>query len=204
MPCFAADDVHRITEQGNPTKNTADSRFHGESPNAARRQIRLCRNQPVFLLSLAFGMVVMDSDVFTADMHERVQAARRRHDEAAAARYSEGLPQREAAKRPTGQGVSLPDTETQLQARAEHLISGDALPMETVMSLAAQEKPGRRLLERIIGASKDLQAVNFLSRGSRAAATAGRVPPRPWAASRCSTTAGCCRWERRFSPPRIC
>ncbi|MFE9647743.1 trypsin-like serine peptidase [Streptomyces sp. NPDC006365] len=117
----------------------------------------------------------MDSDVFTADVHERVQAARRRHDEAASARYSEALPQREAAERLTGQGVSLPDTEIQLQARAEHLISGGALPMETVMSLAAQEKPGRRLLERIIGASKDLQAVNFLSRGSRAAATVGRV-----------------------------
>ncbi|MFI6334961.1 trypsin-like peptidase domain-containing protein [Streptomyces sp. NPDC050535] len=117
----------------------------------------------------------MDTQVLTADTYERVLAARRHQYEAAAERYVAALPQREAVERRTGRGMSLPDTESQLQARAEHLISGGALPMETVMSLASQEKPGRRLLERIIGASKDLQAVNFLSRGSRAAATVGRV-----------------------------
>lgn len=117
----------------------------------------------------------MDTHGFNEDMYERVQAARQQHDDAAADRYTDALPQREEVERLAGQGVSLPDTEPQLQARAEHLISGGALPMETVMSLVSQEGPGRRLLERIIGASKDLQAVNFLSRGSRAAATVGRI-----------------------------
>ncbi|MFC9843394.1 trypsin-like serine peptidase [Streptomyces sp. NPDC127595] len=117
----------------------------------------------------------MDNHDFTTDMYERVQDARRRHDEAAAERFGAALPERAAAEELSGQGASLPDSESQLQARAEHLISGGALPMETVMSLVSEELPGRRLLERIIGASKDLQAVNFLSRGSRAAATVGRI-----------------------------
>jgi len=116
-----------------------------------------------------------DSYVFADDLRQRVSDGRRLHDEAAAARYTDALPQREEVERLKQQGSPLPDTETQLEARAEHLIRGGVLPMRTVMSLAGQEEPGRRLLERIIGASKDLQAVNFLSRGSRAAATVCRV-----------------------------
>jgi endonuclease G, mitochondrial len=65
----------------------------------------------------------------------------------------------------------------QVEARVRRLARVGHLPPEALLTaVAAGDAVDRTvLLERIIDASNDLQAVNFLSRGARAARTVGRI-----------------------------
>jgi endonuclease G len=111
------------------------------------------------------------------DIPEHVQEAAERQTRAAADRYDQTSDDRVAnIKQLDAEGVAVHDTEEQLEARATRLVRQGEVPVEAVIDLAragVRDRP--ELFERIIGATKDLQAASFLSRGARAAATVARI-----------------------------
>ena len=111
------------------------------------------------------------------DKPEQVQEAQERQAKAAAERYDKTSGDREANTRQldAGQAVVV-DSVEQLEARATRLVRQGEVPVEAVLDMAragVEDRPA--LLERIIGATKDLQAVSFLPRGARAAAAIARI-----------------------------
>jgi len=109
---------------------------------------------------------------------EQVKAAEALQTEAARDRYENTTAQREANSEARAiSGVSVHDTTEQLEARARRLVRKGETSVEAVLELAAASSiPDRRVaLERIIGASNDLQSTSFLIRGTRAAATVARI-----------------------------
>lgn len=96
---------------------------------------------------------------------------------ASADRYTRAEPERlEVERQREAKNALVVDSPDQLRARAEHLAAVGAVPLEAMIELgrtAALDEVSA--LERIIGASSQLQAANFLSRGTRAAATVARV-----------------------------
>ena len=103
---------------------------------------------------------------------------RRQQTAAAAERYRDTTRQREEVeRRQKAEGTQVVDTPERVQARATRLIQAGELSPEALVQAVV---PGEAvephvLLERIIDASNDLQAVNFLARGSRAARTIARI-----------------------------
>jgi endonuclease G len=103
---------------------------------------------------------------------------RRQQMAAAAERYREMARERkELKRRQKAEGTKVVDTPERVRARAARLARAGQLPPE---ALVAAIVPGEQLephvlLERIIDATNDLQAVNFLARGGRAARTVARI-----------------------------
>jgi V8-like Glu-specific endopeptidase len=103
---------------------------------------------------------------------------RRQQTAAAAERYRDTTRQRQEVKRrQKAEGTQVVDTPERVRARATRLVQAGELSPEAVVQAVV---PGEAvephvLLERIIDASNDLQAVNFLARGSRAARTVARI-----------------------------
>jgi V8-like Glu-specific endopeptidase len=106
-----------------------------------------------------------------------VDAARGQQTTAAAERYRDNSPRREANERErAGTGLTVLDSPEQVEARAARLLQQGEVTLEAVVEAARSDTGDRpQLLERIIGASKDFQAVSFLARGSRAAAAVARI-----------------------------
>lgn len=106
-----------------------------------------------------------------------IEAARARHDDNAAKRYVATREEREANEtRRRALGVAVLDTDEQLEARASRLARRGDIPVDAMLDVVRAAELARPLaLERIIGATKDLQAASFLARGARAAATVARI-----------------------------
>src|SRR4029453_10001378 len=103
---------------------------------------------------------------------------RRQQAAAAAERYHEMARDREELKRrQEAEGTRVVDTPERVRARAARLAQAGQLQPEALVKAIA---PTRQLaphvvLERIIDATNDLQGVNFLPRGGRAARTVARI-----------------------------
>jgi endonuclease G, mitochondrial len=103
---------------------------------------------------------------------------RRQQTAAAAERYRDTTRERrEVKRRQKAEGTRVVDTPERVRARATRLVQAGELSPEAVVQAVA---PGEAvephvLLERIIDASNDLQAANFLTRGGRAARTVARI-----------------------------
>lgn len=94
-------------------------------------------------------------------------------------RYRETVDQRENIRRrqvETGTPFAA-DSEEQLRARAERLVSKREVDPGELAPVPSDEGPVRPavVFERILGAANELQSVNFLARGARAARAVARV-----------------------------
>ncbi|PWU62182.1 serine protease, partial [Micromonospora globispora] len=100
------------------------------------------------------------------------------HIEAATERYRRTTAQRTEIERRQATGVTrVVATGEQVEARVRRLARAGAVTPEAILRALPEGEPVARaaLLERIIADTNDLQAVNFLSRGARAARTVGRI-----------------------------
>ncbi|WP_406280076.1 trypsin-like serine peptidase [Embleya sp. NBC_00896] len=93
---------------------------------------------------------------------------------AAGARYRATEAVRVAIDERRAAGMRFPDDGGRLEQRAARLVERHEVPGRLLLATAPDED-GFRLAERIIGASNDLQSLNFLTRGVRAAACVARV-----------------------------
>ena len=103
---------------------------------------------------------------------------RRQQAAAAAERYHEMARDREELKRrQEAEGTRVVDTPERVRARAARLAQAGQLQPEALVKAIAPAEPlePHVLLERIIDATNDLQAVNFLPKGGRAARTVARI-----------------------------
>ncbi len=111
----------------------------------------------------------MTTETRTAAWRQQVSAAAQRYADSAAAR-------RTIERRRRAAESIVADSEEQILARADRLFANGEVPPQVVTDLAAGEPVGRiAALERVIGQVNDLQAVNFLGRGGRAAAAVARI-----------------------------
>ncbi|MFI5683152.1 trypsin-like serine peptidase [Streptomyces sp. NPDC051636] len=110
---------------------------------------------------------------------DRTHEERRRQVEAAAGRYRETSDERRAVERQQDAGVTFPDSPEALAARAARLLDRHAVsPALVVEAVRAEPLAEPEAYERILGASKELQAWSFLPRGARAARTVARISVR--------------------------
>ncbi|WP_371667180.1 serine protease [Streptomyces sp. NBC_00289] len=110
---------------------------------------------------------------------ERSREERERQVAAAAARYGETGDARRAVERSQDAGVTFPDSEEALAARAARLLDRHAVPAALVVeAVRAEPLAATAAYERILGVSRDLQASSFLPRGARAARTVARISVR--------------------------
>ncbi|WP_439677484.1 trypsin-like peptidase domain-containing protein [Embleya sp. MST-111070] len=93
---------------------------------------------------------------------------------AAAARYAAAEADRTTIERRRADGRRFPDDDHRLQLRAARLVEQHEVPGQVLLATSPQES-GPGLAERIIGATNDLQSLNFLARGMRAAACVARI-----------------------------
>jgi endonuclease G len=109
--------------------------------------------------------------------------------EAATRRYRDTTDDRaELDRRRARDGVGVVDTPEQVQARVDRLSRAGVVHADSMLRASPQPPGGDRLvlLESIIDLTSELQAVNFLARGARVAATVGRIvadgpePRSPW------------------------
>ena len=100
---------------------------------------------------------------------EQWDQARERFDGSAAARAAH---ERERQER----GVRITDTVEELRPRVERLLQHNEAPPRVVVETALRETADERAaLERIVGATNDMQPWNFLPRGARAATSVARI-----------------------------
>lgn len=100
---------------------------------------------------------------------EQVDAAARRFADSAT-RRADVVRRRQAAD------SAVVDTAEEIIARADRLLGSGEVPARAVIELGGQDAVGTiRSLERVIGFANELQAVNFLARGTRAAAAVARI-----------------------------
>ncbi|MFF8974220.1 trypsin-like serine peptidase [Streptomyces sp. NPDC014995] len=110
---------------------------------------------------------------------ERSRDERERQLAAAAERYGETSDERRAVERQRDAGVTFPDSQEALAARAARLLDRHAVPAAMVVeAVRAEPLSAPAAYERILGASKELQAWSFLPRGARAARTVARISVR--------------------------
>jgi V8-like Glu-specific endopeptidase len=103
----------------------------------------------------------------------------RRQLVAAAARYGETSDERRAVEQQQDAGVTFPDSQEALAARAARLLDRHAVPAAMVVeAVRAEPLSAPAAYERILGVSKELQAWSFLPRGARAARTVARISAR--------------------------
>ena len=103
---------------------------------------------------------------------------RRQQTAAAAERYGQMAKDRkELKRRQKAEGSQVVDTPERVRARAARLAQAGQLQPEALVAAISPGEPlePHVLLERIIDATNDLQAVNFLTRGARAARTVARI-----------------------------
>jgi endonuclease G, mitochondrial len=103
---------------------------------------------------------------------------RRQQTAAAAERYREmARDRKELKRRQKAEGSQVVDTPERVRARAARLAQAGQLQPEALVAALVPGEPlePHVLLERIIDATNDLQAVNFLTRGARAARTVARI-----------------------------
>ncbi|MEU0646057.1 trypsin-like peptidase domain-containing protein [Streptomyces umbrinus] len=94
----------------------------------------------------------------------------------AAQRYRAASAERHALTQEIEAGRKYPDSPQAIAARAGRLLERGAIPPSaTVASIHAQALDMPEALERIIGASNDMQAWSFLPRGARAARAVTRI-----------------------------
>ncbi|MBF6300042.1 trypsin-like peptidase domain-containing protein [Nocardia amamiensis] len=108
---------------------------------------------------------------------EQIQAAWLKQVEAAAERYGATEAKREDIEQIRDMKHSpVVDSPEQISARAQRLAASGKMPVEAIVE-AGRAEPADRIatLERIIGASNELQPANFLARGARTAATVARI-----------------------------
>jgi len=97
---------------------------------------------------------------------------RRQQTAAAAERYRQmARDRKELKRRQKAEGSQVVDTPERVRARAARLAQAGQLQPEALVAAISPGEPlePHVLLERIIAATNDLQAVNFLTRGARAA-----------------------------------
>lgn len=106
-----------------------------------------------------------------------VMAAQREQVKRAGERFQQTEADRERNRRAREQNdTAVHDSIEALQVRAERLVLANETPVEALTKAVMAETPTKQIaLERIIGASKDLQSWNFLPRGARAATTVARI-----------------------------
>ncbi|MEU5595229.1 serine protease [Streptomyces sp. NPDC020298] len=110
---------------------------------------------------------------------DRSREEARRHIAAAADRYRETSDERHAVEQQQDAGVAFPDSQEHLAARAARLLDRQAVPAAlAVEAVRAEPLAPPAAYERILGASKELQAWSFLPRGARAARTVARISVR--------------------------
>ncbi|KOU61532.1 peptidase [Streptomyces sp. MMG1533] len=110
---------------------------------------------------------------------DRSREERERQVAAAAARYDESGDERRAVEQQQDAGVTFPDSQEALAARAARLLDRHAVPAAMVVeAVRAEPLAPPAAYERILGVSKDLQAWSFLPRGARAARTIARISVR--------------------------
>ena len=103
---------------------------------------------------------------------------RRQQTAAAAERYRQmARDRKELKRRQKAEGSQVVDTPERVRARAARLAQAGQLQPEALVAAISPGEPlePHVLLERIIDATNDLQAVNFLTRGARAARTVARI-----------------------------
>ncbi len=108
----------------------------------------------------------------------RAKVDERKQAQEAAERYRNTADQREEIERlQREEHRRVVDTPEQIEARAGRLFETGQVPQEAVMAAVPQDAQveRHRFLERIIAATNDLQAVNFLPRGARTARTVARI-----------------------------
>ncbi|MER7870311.1 hypothetical protein ABTZ90_25140 [Streptomyces cellulosae] len=110
---------------------------------------------------------------------DRARGERVRQAAAAAARYGESREDRRETERRQDAGIEFPDSPEALAARTARLLERQAVP-PAMMVEAVRSEPlaAPDAFERILGASKELQAWSFLPRGARAARTVARISAR--------------------------
>ncbi|MGV9527641.1 trypsin-like serine peptidase [Streptomyces cellulosae] len=110
---------------------------------------------------------------------DRARGERIRQAAAAAARYGESREDRRETERRQDAGIGFPDSPEALAARTARLLERQAVP-PAMMVEAVRSEPlaAPDAFERILGASKELQAWSFLPRGARAARTVARISAR--------------------------
>ncbi|MGV9869301.1 trypsin-like serine peptidase [Rhodococcus koreensis] len=110
-------------------------------------------------------------------IREQSQAAWLEQVLAAARRYAQTEAKRDdIERRREVKDSPVVDSAEQIIARAERLVMSGEVPVEAMIELGRTEPLDRlTTLERIIGASNELQAANFLARGARVAATVARI-----------------------------
>lgn len=106
-----------------------------------------------------------------------VMAAQREQVKLAGERFQQTEAERERNRQAREQNdTAVHDSIEALQIRAERLVLANQTPVEALTKAVIAETPTRQIaLERIIGASKDLQSWNFLPRGARVAMTVARI-----------------------------
>ncbi|KMS76505.1 peptidase [Streptomyces viridochromogenes] len=110
---------------------------------------------------------------------DRSREERERQVAAAAARYDESGDERRSVQRQQDAGVTFPDSQEALAARAARLLDRHAVPASMVVeAVRAEPLAAPAAYERILGVSKELQAWSFLPRGARAARTIARISVR--------------------------
>lgn len=104
------------------------------------------------------------------DQTDQIQAAAHRHRAATGQREK-------LERRQRKEGTHVVDTPEQVEARALRLVRSGQLPPEAVLAAVPDEDVVERhvVLERIIAGASELQPVNFLPRGVRAARTIARI-----------------------------
>ncbi|MEV6180292.1 serine protease [Streptomyces sp. NPDC052015] len=113
------------------------------------------------------------------DATDRSREERERQTAAAAARYAETSDQRQTVEARQDAGVTFPDSQQALAARAARLLDRHAVPTALVVeAVRAEPLSAPAAYERILGVSKELQAWSFLPRGARAARTVARISVR--------------------------
>ncbi|MFE7722894.1 trypsin-like serine peptidase [Nocardia rhizosphaerihabitans] len=97
--------------------------------------------------------------------------------DAAARRFAKSADERaEVTRKRKATESDVVDTDEQIIARADRLFTSGEVPAQAAVELGRQEPLDTiGSLERIIGFANDLQAVNFLTRGARAAAAVARI-----------------------------
>jgi len=118
--------------------------------------------------------MVIDERTLLADptddaWYQQAQAAARRYADTARER-------RRIADERALSGNLIVDTPEQINARAERLLRSGQVPVEALVAVGgAGRLNALHTQERVIGLANQLQSVNFLSRGIRAAATVARI-----------------------------
>ncbi len=110
------------------------------------------------------------------DQYRRMEL--RQQQDKAAERYRGAADQRaEIQRRQAESGTQVVDNPEQIEARARRLLSSGEIAIEALKAALPQGEPvtGTGMLERIVGFSNELQGVNFLPRGERAARTVARI-----------------------------